>query len=57
MHPDASIHPSAQVDAASCIIGPKAVIEAGAKLTDTIVWPSATVSEGSPLEGAIVTGS
>ncbi|NCF13222.1 MAG: NTP transferase domain-containing protein [Verrucomicrobiaceae bacterium] len=57
IHPDASIHPSAQVDAASCIIGPKAVIEAGAKLTDTIVWPAATVSEGSIHEGAIVTSS
>ena len=57
IHPDASIHLSAQVDAASCIIGPKAVIEAGAKLTDTIVWPAATVSEGSIHEGAIVTSS
>ena len=57
IHPYASIHPSAQVDAASCIIGPKAVIEAGAKLTYTIVWPAATVSEGSIHEGAIVTSS
>jgi len=54
IHPDAIIHPDAQVDSQTCIIGPDATISAGAKLHNTIVWPRVTVPSGSNLHNAII---
>lgn len=53
IHPDAEVHPSAELDEC-CIIGPKCVIEKNVKLRNTITWPSATVSANSALYGCIV---
>ncbi|MFC4991399.1 sugar phosphate nucleotidyltransferase [Rubritalea tangerina] len=52
--PSASIAPEAQIDRDSCFIGPHCVIEKGAKLSNTIVWPGATVHENANLDGCIV---
>jgi len=54
IHPDATIHSTAQVDAESCIVGPGATISAGAKLTGTIVWPNAKVETNALLNDAII---
>ena len=53
IHPDAIIHPTAQIDPDTCVIGPGATISSGAKLTDTIVWPKVTVPPNSELHHAI----
>lgn len=55
IHPEATIDPSAYVDADTCFIGPGAVIEAGSRLENTIVWPGVTVRKNSILTGHIVT--
>ncbi|MDG1356670.1 MAG: sugar phosphate nucleotidyltransferase [Akkermansiaceae bacterium] len=57
IHPNAIIDPEAHVDTDTCIIGPDAEIGAHAKLTNTIVWPSASVHAGARHDGAIITGS
>ena len=54
IHPSAKIDPSAEIEAISCFIGPHCVIEKGAKLSNTIVWPSARVAEHAVLDGCIV---
>lgn len=54
IHPAARIHPGAQVEAETCIIGPHATIPSGAKLRNTIVWPHASVEENSSYQGAII---
>ena len=54
IHPDAFIDPAAYVDADNCFIGPGAVIEAGARLENTIVWPGVRVGKNSILTGHIV---
>jgi NDP-sugar pyrophosphorylase family protein len=36
------------------VIGAGAVVEPGCELKDTVLWPSAKVSEGSKLDAAIV---
>ena len=55
IHPEAIIDPKAYVDADTCFIGPGAVIQAGARLENTIVWPGVTVPKNSILTGHIVT--
>ena len=55
IHPEAIIDPGAYVDADTCFIGPGAVIEAGSRLENTIVWPGVTVRKNSILTGHIVT--
>lgn len=57
IHPDALIHPTAQVDPKTCVIGPGATIEANTNLTDTIVWPGANVPAGTRLHNTIITAS
>lgn len=52
--PSAKIAPCAKIDLNSCFIGPDCVIEKGAKLRNTIVWPSARVAEHTVLDGCIV---
>ena len=54
IHPSAKIAPCAKIDPNSCFIGSNCVIEKGAKLRNTIVWPSATVAEHAILDGCIV---
>ncbi|MEO1855781.1 MAG: sugar phosphate nucleotidyltransferase [Rubritalea sp.] len=54
IHPSAKIAPCAKIDLNSCFIGPNCVIEKGAKLRNTIVWPSARVAEQAVLDGCIV---
>lgn len=54
IHPDAHIAASAQIDSHSCFIGPNCVIEKGAKLHNTIVWPGARIAENANLDGCIV---
>lgn len=54
IHPEAHIDPQADVEKASCIIGPGAVIEAGTTLRDTIVWPGARVSTTEPQIATII---
>ncbi|MGB0991488.1 MAG: sugar phosphate nucleotidyltransferase [Akkermansiaceae bacterium] len=57
IHPLAEVSPTAEVDEETCVIGPGAVIEAGAKLENTIVWPGVRVPAGAELNGEIVTTS
>jgi mannose-1-phosphate guanylyltransferase len=54
IHPSAKIDPSAEIESDSCFIGPNCVVEKGAKLRNTIVWPSARVAEHADLDGCIV---
>lgn len=54
IHPEAQIDPAAYVDADTCFIGPGAVIEAGARLENTIVWPGVRVRKNKVLTGHIV---
>ncbi len=54
IHSSAKIAPCAEIDLNSCFIGPNCVIEKGAKLRNTIVWPSARVAEHAVLDGCIV---
>lgn len=56
VHPDATIHPDAVVDTSNCIIGPGAVVEAGARLKNSIVWPGVTVKAGTHHTDVILTG-
>ncbi|MBK1856311.1 NTP transferase domain-containing protein [Verrucomicrobiaceae bacterium 5K15] len=57
IHPDAQIHPDAEVDESSCVIGPGAIVEAGARLENCIVWPGIRVPAGSQHRDAILTGA
>ncbi|BDS08217.1 mannose-1-phosphate guanylyltransferase [Oceaniferula spumae] len=57
IHPDAQIHPDAVVDRANCIVGPGAIIEAGARLENSIVWPGVTAKANSVHKDAILTGA
>lgn len=54
VHPDAHIDPQAYVDADTCFIGPGAVVEAHARLENTIVWPGVRVPKNMVLTGHIV---
>jgi len=57
IHPDAQIHEEAVVDPTSCVVGPGAIVEAGARLENSIVWPGVTVKAGSHHKNAILTGA
>ena len=54
IHPKAQISPSADIDPDSCFIGANCVLESGAKLRNTIVWPGARVKANADLDGCIV---
>lgn len=58
-NPAPAIHPSAQISSVARltglnVIGPDAIIEAGAQLEDCILWPGARVTSGSDLKRCIV---
>lgn len=52
IHPRAIISPDAQVE--NSWIGPQAVVEAGARLCDTVVWESAVIRSQADLAHCIV---
>lgn len=54
IHPTAQIHSNCDIDLDSCFIGANCVLESGAKLRNTIVWPGATVTADADLDGCIV---
>ena len=54
IHPDAIIHPDAEVDTGTCIIGPGAQIGAHAQLCDCIVWPNVHVPQGKKANNTIL---
>lgn len=54
IHPQAQIAADAEIDRDSCFIGANCVLESGAKLRNTIVWPGATVAADAHLNGCIV---
>ncbi len=56
IHPDAVIHPQAEVCTDTCIIGPGAQIASGAKLKNTIVWPQVSIPEDTNACSQILTG-
>lgn len=53
VHSSAVITPGVQMDEASCI-GAGCRIGAGSRLTNTILWPDATIGEGATLQNCIV---
>ncbi|MCP5537783.1 MAG: NTP transferase domain-containing protein [Akkermansiaceae bacterium] len=55
IHPGAHIHPDAAVNTETCIIGPGATVECGARLDNTIVWPGVTVAKHNTHHGDILT--
>lgn len=54
IHPEANIDPTAVVCAETCVIGNGASVGANVKLTNTILWPHASVTENSVLTDCIV---
>lgn len=53
IHPEAQVSPQAELGGLN-VIGPGAVVEAGARLRDCIVWPGARISADADLERCIV---
>jgi mannose-1-phosphate guanylyltransferase len=56
IHPDACVSSEARLSGLN-IIGPGAVVEAGARLKDCILWPEAQVTGGSDLTRCIIRSS
>ena len=55
----AAVHSGAQVDASAVVdadssVGPGAVVEAGAEVHRSVIWPGARVAAGSRLTGCVV---
>ncbi len=55
VHPEATVHLTAEVDANSSV-GPGAVVEAGAAVRGSVIWPGARVEAGAQLTRCIVRG-
>lgn len=53
IHPEAMVSPEAILEGV-CAIGPGARIEAGARLTDSLVWDRATVATNAALRNCLV---
>ena len=57
IHLDAKIHPDADIDTDTCIVGPGANVSAGTTLRNSIVWPGVTLPANSTHDGDIITGA
>ncbi len=55
IHSEANIHPEASIDKNNCVIGPNAVIPAGAQLNRTIVWKNAQLDANKSYDNEIIT--
>jgi len=53
IHPDAKIHPLAEIDQSS-VIGPLAVIPEGCKIQKSVIWSKAVLSKNTKLDQCVV---
>lgn len=54
-HPTADISEGAEIDATSCVSA-QCIVQAGAILQNTLLWPGASIGRGARLENCVVTG-